>query len=73
MIDWSLCPDVERVTGKRSGAWLVKGTRLPVWAILENAEDHTPEDIAANLFEGVTVEAVRGIIAFADQYASHPA
>ncbi len=32
MIDWSRCPDVERIPGKVSGAWLVKGTRLPVWA-----------------------------------------
>jgi uncharacterized protein (DUF433 family) len=64
-MDWSQCPDVERIPGKVSGAWLVKGTRLPVWAILENADDHTPEEIANEIFEGVTPETVRRIIIFA--------
>jgi uncharacterized protein (DUF433 family) len=73
MIDWSQCPDVERIAGKVSGAWLVKGTRLPVWAILENAHDHTPEEIATEIFEGVTAETVRRIITFARQHAPTPA
>jgi uncharacterized protein (DUF433 family) len=73
MIDWSLCPEVERIPGKVSDAWLVKGTRLPVWVILENAEDHPPEEIAADIFEGVTPETIRRILMFAEQHASHPA
>jgi uncharacterized protein (DUF433 family) len=68
-IDWSKCEDVERVPGKVSGSWLVKDTRLPVWAILENADDHTPEEIANDIFEGVTPETVRRIIAFARSHA----
>jgi uncharacterized protein (DUF433 family) len=71
-MDWSECSDVERIPGKVSGAWLVKGTRLPVWAILENAEDHTPEEIANEIFEGVTPETVRRIIRFARQHAPSP-
>jgi uncharacterized protein (DUF433 family) len=39
MIDWSQCPDVERIPGKVSGAWLVAGTRIPADAVLDNAED----------------------------------
>jgi len=73
MIDWSECPDVERIRGKVSGAWLVKGTRLPVRAILENADDHTPEEIAAEIFEGVTPETIRRIVAFAHRHAPSPA
>lgn len=69
MIDWSQCPDVEWIPGKVSGAWLVRGTRLPVRAILENAEDLSPEEIANDLFEGVTPEVVRRIIVFARQHA----
>src|SRR5580658_7581265 len=53
-IDWSKCEGVERIPGKVSGSWLVKDTRLPVWAILANADDHTPEEIANEIFEGVT-------------------
>ena len=68
-IDWSKCEDVERIPGKVSGSWLVKDTRLPVWAILENADDHTPEEIANDIFEGVTPETVRRIIAFARLHA----
>ncbi len=29
-IDWSQCPAVESVPGKVSGAWVLKGTRMPV-------------------------------------------
>ena len=33
MTDWSKCPSVESVPGKVSGAWVFKGTRLPVSAL----------------------------------------
>ena len=38
MLDWSQCPAVERQPDKVSGAWLFKGTRVPVKALLENIE-----------------------------------
>ena len=38
IIDWSQCPDVESIPGKVSGAWVLKGTRMPVSAIFENLE-----------------------------------
>jgi uncharacterized protein (DUF433 family) len=62
LIDWSRCPDVERTPGKVSGAWCVKGTRCPVWAIMNNA-DSTAEEIA-DMFE-VPVQQVRRILLFA--------
>jgi uncharacterized protein (DUF433 family) len=37
-IDWSECPAVESIPGKVSGAWVLKGTRMPVSAIFENLE-----------------------------------
>ena len=64
-MDWKDCPDVERIPGKVSGAWLVKGTRLPVWAILENAEDLTPEEIVAEVYPSLSLDTVRRVIAFA--------
>ena len=36
MIDWSQCPAVESVPGKVSGAWVFKGTRLPIKALFDN-------------------------------------
>jgi uncharacterized protein (DUF433 family) len=38
MLDWSNCSAVERVPGKVSGAWLFKGTRVPVAGLFENLE-----------------------------------
>ena len=64
-IDWSRCPDIDSDPGRCSGAWCVKGTRLMVQAILDNAEDCTPEEIANEIFEVVTVEQVRRILDFA--------
>jgi uncharacterized protein (DUF433 family) len=72
MIDWSLSPDVERIPGKVSGAWLVKGTRIPVQAVLDNADDFTPEEMAAEVYEGLPVDRARRIIAFARQHEPHP-
>ena len=64
-IDWTNCPDVESVPGRCSGQPVVKGTRLTVDAILNNADDFTAEQIATEIFEGVTVDQVRRILAFA--------
>ena len=36
MLDWSSCPEVERQEGKVSGAWVFRGTRVPVKALFEN-------------------------------------
>ena len=38
MLNWSQRPAVERIPGKVSGAWLFKGTRVPVTALFENLE-----------------------------------
>jgi uncharacterized protein (DUF433 family) len=65
-IDWSQCPDVEQTPGKVSGAWCVKGRRIPVVAILGNAADCTAEQIA-DMFE-VPVDVVRRILRHAGGY-----
>jgi uncharacterized protein (DUF433 family) len=65
-IDWSKCPDVDRDPGKCSGAWCVKGTRIPVQAILDNADDCTPEEIAGpDIYPDLSVDVVRRILKFA--------
>jgi uncharacterized protein (DUF433 family) len=68
-MDWSECLDVERIPGKVSGAWLVRGTRIPADAVLANAEDgYTAEEIATEIFEGLSVDRVRRVIEFAKQH-----
>lgn len=72
-MDWSQCPDVERIAGKVSGAWLIKGTRLPVDTILTHAGEYTPEEIATVLFQGITADTVRRILGYAEAHAESPA
>jgi uncharacterized protein (DUF433 family) len=36
MLDWSKCTALESIPGKVSGAWVFRGTRVPVSAILKN-------------------------------------
>ncbi len=65
MIDWSQCPDAELIAGKVSGAWLVVGTRIPVDAVLDNAQDFTAEEIVADIYPSLPLDRARRIIAFA--------
>jgi uncharacterized protein (DUF433 family) len=37
-LDWAHCSAVESVPGKVSGAWVFKGTRMPVSLVFENLE-----------------------------------
>ena len=37
-LDWSQCPAVESIPGKRSGAWVFKDTRTPVSVVFDNLE-----------------------------------
>ena len=72
MIDWSRCPDVDRDPGKCSGAWCVKGTRVMVQGIIDNAAAGcTAEEIATGIYEGLSVEVVRRILGFAQSTASN--
>ncbi len=41
-LDWSQCPAVESIPGKRSGAWVFKDTRMPVATVFENLESGRP-------------------------------
>ena len=42
MIDWSSCHAVEQDPDRYSGAWVFRGTRVPVAALFENLEDDVP-------------------------------
>ncbi len=37
-LDWSQCPAVESVPGKRAGAWVFRDTRTPVSVVFDNLE-----------------------------------
>jgi len=62
MIDWSTCPEVERIPGKVSGAWVFKGTRVPVCALFDNVEDGATVDDFLEWFAGVRREQVEAVL-----------
>ena len=62
MLDWGQCPAVERVSGKVGGAWVFKGTRVPVKALFENLEDGARVDDFLEWFPGVTREQVEAVL-----------
>jgi uncharacterized protein (DUF433 family) len=51
ILDWNQCPTVERVPGRVSGAWLFKGTRVPVKALFEHLEAGAGVDDSAVVSE----------------------
>lgn len=67
MLDWSQCPAVERVPDKVSGAWVFKGTRVPVRALFENLEDGARVDDFLEWFTGVTREQVETVLEHAER------
>ena len=64
-LDWSKCSAVESVPGKVSGAWVLKGTRMPVSAIFENLEAGASIDDIMEWFDGLDREQVKAVIEFA--------
>ncbi|MEO8296511.1 MAG: DUF433 domain-containing protein [Burkholderiales bacterium] len=62
MIDWSTCPAVESDPGRVSGAWLFRGTRVPVAALFENLEDAASIHQFIDWFPGVSLDQVRAVL-----------
>ena len=64
-LDWSQCPAVESIPGKVSGAWVFKGTRLPVLTVIENLEDLSIDEVIEQY--DVTREQVTAVLDFVAQ------
>ena len=62
MMDWSTCAAVERDADRVSGAWVFRGTRIPVAALFENLEDGVSVSEFVDLFPGVTIEQARAVL-----------
>jgi uncharacterized protein (DUF433 family) len=72
-LDWSQCAAVERVPGKLSGAWVLRGTRMPVATIFENLEAGANIDDILQWFDGLDREQVKAVIDFAARSLEEPA
>jgi len=58
-LDWSECPAVGSTPGKVGGAWVLRGTRMPVSAIFENLEAGANIDDIIEWFDGLDRAQVR--------------
>jgi uncharacterized protein (DUF433 family) len=71
-VDWSECPLVEGRPRVQSGAPVLRGTRMPVGAILDNADYGLSVAEIAAQFE-ISPETVDAILAYArDHRVAHP-
>ena len=72
-LDWSQCPAVESVPGKMSGAWVFRGTRMPVAIVFENLEAGMTIDELVAMYDGLTREQVKAVLDFAARSLETPA
>lgn len=70
-LNWSECPAVESVPGKVSGAWVFRGTRIPVASVFENLEDGVTIDQIVKMFDGLTLSQVNAVLEFARESLQH--
>ena len=66
MLDWTACTAVERSPEKVSGAWVFRGTRVPVKALFENLEGGATVDQFLEWFPGVSREQALAVLEFAE-------
>lgn len=71
-LDWSKCAAVESVPERLSGAWVFRGTRIPVAAVFENLEDGLSLDEVVALYDGLTREGVKAVLEFTAQSLETP-
>lgn len=62
MIDWSTCDAVESDSQRVSGAWVFRGTRVPVSALFQNLEDGAQLSEFVAWFPGVTLEQAKRVL-----------
>lgn len=67
MLDWRTCKAVERDPARVSGAWVFRGTRVPVQALFENLEDGATVVQFVEWFPGVPRELVEAVLEHARQ------
>ena len=70
-LDWSQCPAVESIPGKVSGAWVFKGTRMPVATVFANLEAGASIEDIVEWFD-VTREQVNAVLEFAARSLAAP-
>ncbi len=62
-IDWSRCPVLESKPGTQGGAWVFRGTRVPVTAILRNLSELSVPELSQE-FPSVRREEIAEVLDF---------
>jgi uncharacterized protein (DUF433 family) len=70
-LDWSQCTAVESVSGRVSGAWVFRDTRLPVSTVFENLEAGATVDEITEWFD-ISKEQVIEVLQFAARSLAAP-
>jgi len=70
-LDWSQCSAVESVPGRLGGAWVFRGTRMPVSAVFENLEAGASIDDIIEQFD-ITREQINAVLDFAARSLGAP-
>jgi len=61
-MNWADCPAVEQDPLRLSGAWVFRGTRIPVAALFQNLEDGVSLTEFVEIFPGVTTEQIQLVL-----------
>ena len=62
MMKWEMCPAVESVPGRLSGAWVFKGTRVPVSSLFGNLAEGATIKEYLDWFPGVEEWQVKAVL-----------
>ena len=62
-INWTECPVLESSPEKVSGAWVFRGTRVPVSAILKNLKTLSVNEVVEE-YPSVTREQIQTVLDF---------
>ena len=62
MTDWQTYPAVERHPDKLGGAWVFRGTRVPIATLFENLKDGASIEQFLEWFPGVEGAAVGAVL-----------
>ncbi|HXC32819.1 MAG TPA: DUF433 domain-containing protein [Verrucomicrobiae bacterium] len=70
-LDWSQCDTVESIPGRLSGAWVFRGTRMPVTTVFENLEAGATIEEIMEWFD-LTREQIAAVLEFAAKSLAAP-
>jgi len=71
-MDWSECTAVERDPQRVSGAWVFRGSRIPLVALFQNLADGVSLGELTEIFPEVTTEQVRVVFEHVAQSSKGP-